>query len=211
MPRSKIPKAPDCKLEVKNGYQMARTDELAGARRGPNQCVGEGLAFASGSEAVGDAASVASANDMHGIDNAIHPEHRLVRVAGLHDIDDDLTWRDVVRMTCCMVICRARVVDTRGMHHDHIVVFDGWRRLLFLGAGELNREWMVGLLGVRWEDMKSDTMDQRMRELHVIQLVQVRMLEARAPPALPPPPPVAGEQRLGGGQRRRLKRKLARL
>ena len=51
---------------------------------------------------------------------------------------------------------------------------DFWRRLVFLGAGELSLQWLAGIIGVRGDDR--EFLDERLRELRVQSLVRVRML-----------------------------------
>ena len=65
---------------------------------------------------------------------------------------------------------------------EHFLVYDGWRRLLFVGAGELEKEWLVGLLAIEYADTVGMKLDDRMRdELRVLRLNGVRVLKERAP------------------------------
>ena len=133
-----------------------------------------------------------------------------MRVPGLEDSPDGgLSWVDVARVSHGILVCLAHVLDAHGETMPHIVVYDAWRRLLFIGAGELQKEWIVGLLGIQGDDLKGGALDRRMRELRVVKLLGARMLKVKAPPPLlllPPPPPPPGGERLSGAQRKQLKR-----
>ena len=63
-----------------------------------------------------------------------------------------------------------------GALQNHLLVFGAWRRLLFLGAGEVHDQWIAGLLGVRGDDLRGERLDDRLRKLRVVRLLQVRML-----------------------------------
>ena len=65
----------------------------------------------------------------------------------------------------------------------HYTVADMWRRILFLGAGEMHEEWVAGIMGVTADDMRCDIiegvrqprLDARLRgDLRVLQLLRVR-------------------------------------
>ena len=56
------------------------------------------------------------------------------------------------------------------------MVFDLWRSLLFLGAGDPDEETLVGVKGITNDDTKDGRLDKAMRSLGVVKLLAVRML-----------------------------------
>ena len=203
IPLDCIPKLPPIALAVdESHYHMVRHNELAGARRAKGMCVAEGMSFATGEEAVGDAVAPVTACDMHGIDAVIRPRHRLYRVPGFEDHATTLCFVDVCKRREGVIVMHTLVLDAHGELADHLIVFDAWRRLLFLGAGELTKEWLVGLLGVQGGDLLRGRLDERLRNLRVMRLMQVRVLMEKAPSA-------PSKKKLTGRQREALKRKRA--
>ena len=82
----------------------------------------------------------------------------------------------------------------------HYIVADFWRRLIFLGAGELSLQWLAGLIRVSGNDRH--LLDERMGqlELHIKSLIGVRMLVEHSPR-------VRANQRPGRNSSSRAKRK----
>ena len=88
--------------------------------------------------------------------------------------------RDVGKLMAGIYIMHVLVCDEHGKPRGHLMAFDAWRRLLFLGAGELEEEWMAGLLGVCGDDLRGSRLDERLRDLRVLRLQQVRLLVCKA-------------------------------
>ena len=60
----------------------------------------------------------------------------------------------------------------------HYVVADCGRRLIFLGAGELELEWLVGLIMVCGKDLRGEALDCRLADdLRMLELLHVRVLK----------------------------------
>ena len=181
VPLSSVPKAPRGALPAVRGYAMARHDELLITRRPEGCCAGEAMAFACGDAAVGDVADaiVVEEGFMHRLDKAIAPVWRLQGVPDMPDFHPALSFVDLGKKMQGIFVVQALVLDEHGKKRPHMLVFDAWRRLLFLGAGEVDQEWMAGLLGVQGKDLRGSTLDDRLLKLRVLQLQQVRMLMCR--------------------------------
>ena len=94
--------------------------------------------------------------------------------------EEDLTFRDLFRCTReGILLCEVLVQLQSGLVAPHYTVADMWRRILFLGAGEMHEEWVAGIMGVTADDMRCDIiegvrqprLDARLRDdLRVLQL-----------------------------------------
>lgn len=125
------------------------------------------------------------------------------------DDADELSFVDLFRahttgiFVCEVVVACGGTGEGRGTHY---IVADCWRRLLFLGAGELQREWLVGLIGVRGDDLRGDALDRRLAaELRVLQLLNVRVLKTHLATATG----VKRQGRPNGRQRAKIAKKWA--
>ena len=103
-------------------------------------------------------------------------------------------------------------VAPRDGHFLHFCAFDAWRRLIFLGAGELHEEWIAGVIGVRIDDLRGSALDERLRaDLRVLRLLEVREVRVKAAQnavsfATRVAARVAAGEKLSKAQRKRLKR-----
>ena len=178
---SQIPRAPKCALrEDASGYVHVRHDNSVVPARADGECAGEALHFASGCKFVGDAVQAAPRQSYSGvgfgdISRAITPlGYRLQRIRGFED-GSQLFFTDLFRANMHGIAVCETVAQTRnGKLETHYVVADFWRRLVFLGAGELSLQWLAGIIGVRGDDR--EFLDERLRELRIQTLVRVRML-----------------------------------
>ena len=101
----------------------------------------------------------------------------------------DLTFRDLFRrMQEGILLCEILVLLQSGVVAPHYAVADTWRRILFLGAGEMHEEWVAGIMGITADDMRCDIiegvrqprLDARLRdELRVLQLLRVRLVKVK--------------------------------
>ena len=190
VPTKDIPLAPTTpRDEDASGYVLARHNCTRVRRRGRNRCSAEGIAFATGSDDVGDAVDamqLGEATDvsMHEIEQVIRPEHRLYRMLEFEDYSNALTFNRLFasHMTGIALLL---VIVAYGLDGEfrttHYVTLDFWRRLVFLGAGELQREWLVGVVGVDASDVREQRVDALMTELRVVRIMKVRTVMARAP------------------------------
>ena len=65
-----------------------------------------------------------------------------------------------------------------------MLVYDAWRHIIFLSAGEVDEQWIAGIIGVCGDDLRGSKLDNRLRnELRIIELLDVRLLMERAAPA----------------------------
>jgi hypothetical protein len=113
--------------------------------------------------------------------------------------EDDLTFWDIFRrVKAGIVLCEVLVLLQNGRLAPHYTVADTWRRILFLGAGEVREEWVAGIIGVTSDDMRHDIiegvrqprLDTRLREdLRVMQLLRVRLVKVKAAPQAKPSRP----------------------
>ncbi len=101
----------------------------------------------------------------------------------------DLTFRDIFRsIKEGILFCEVLVRLQSGAVVPHYTVADTWRRILFLGAGEMHEEWVAGIIGITQDDMRCDIiegvrqprLDTRLREdLRVVQLLRVRLVKVK--------------------------------
>ena len=74
--------------------------------------------------------------------------------------EEDLTFRDLFRCTReGILLCEVLVQLQSGLVAPHYTVADMWRRILFLGAGEMHEEWVAGIMGVTADDMRCDIIE----------------------------------------------------
>lgn len=213
-PLSQIPQAPRTVLAVDpSQYRLVRHDAVAGAKRPPGYCPAEATSFAAGCERVGDRVARAmdsaprgtSFSKLHFVNLAVQPEYVLNRVAMLED-GDALTFGDMVRRVVeGVLLLHVLVRLANGCVAEHVMAYDAWRRLLYLGAGEMHTHWMAGLIGIRGDDYRGDTLDTRLREeLRVVKLEAVRVLKEYVAPADAPDAPPA---KLNTWQKKQLKKR----
>ena len=103
--------------------------------------------------------------------------------------EEDLTFRDLFRCTReGILVCEVLVQLQSGLVAPHYTVADMWRRILFLGAGEMHEEWVAGIMGVTADDMRCDIiegvrqprLDARLHDdLRVLQLLRVRFVKVK--------------------------------
>ena len=94
---------------------------------------------------------------------------------------------------CCACALKARDSTAQAIHvalHTagecvlHVLVYDAWRHIIFLSAGEVDEQWIAGIIGVCGDDLRGSKLDNRLRnELRIIELLDVRLLMERAAPA----------------------------
>ena len=181
LPLSKIPTAPKGTLEEDgSGYVLVRHDDYVIPARADGECAGEALHFASGRKVVGDAVEAAPRRVDGGVafgdmNNAVTPwGFRLKTLSGFAD-GEPLLFADLFRANMQGVaVCETIAQTGKGDLVTHYVVADFWRRLLFLGAGELSLQWLAGIISVRGDDRQH--LDERLRELRIRSLTKVRML-----------------------------------
>ena len=72
------------------------------------------------------------------------------------DESQRILFVDVCRAAKAETLVIQATVETgvEGENAEHFVVYDAWRRLLFLGAGELEKEWLGGLIEVEYADTR---------------------------------------------------------
>ena len=51
-----------------------------------------------------------------------------------------------------------------GVTELHMLVYDAWRRIIFIGAGEVHAEWIAGVIGVCGNDLRGNNLDNRLRD-----------------------------------------------
>lgn len=190
--RASVRAPPTTKLVAdKSQYRLVRHSELAGKARAAGLCPAETIAFATGSENMGDrveASMRAEAakredqrlhfNSLHTVNMVVQPEYVL---NGLRDFPDDssLTFGDIGRRSHGgMLLCDTETATTTGIAR-HVVVMDTWRRLIFLGGGEVSESWLAGLLQYDGSDLRGDALDVRLRELRVLRILAVRVLKEK--------------------------------
>ena len=103
--------------------------------------------------------------------------------------EEDLAFRDLFRCTReGILLCEVLVQLQSGLVAPHYTVADMWRRILFLGAGEMHEEWVAGIMGVTADDMRCDIiegvrqprLDARLHDdLRVLQLLRVRLVKVK--------------------------------
>ena len=59
-----------------------------------------------------------------------------------------------------VAVCETVAETSKGDLVTHYVVADFWRRLVFLGAGELSLQWLAGIISVRGDDRQ--LLDERL-------------------------------------------------
>jgi hypothetical protein len=195
---SEVPRAPLTRLEEAHGLVRVRHDELVVERHPQGDCPAEAVAFATGKASVGEAVAVARARleeaALAGSESAVrergdglslHAVHDAIRPYGYElrcelraeEEEGSLTFfRVCSRLLVGMHLLKVIVCDERGNPRAHMMVWDAWRRLLFLGAGELTDEWIAGVIGVTTEDLAVRArLDERLREqLRVLSVCAVR-------------------------------------
>ena len=124
--------------------------------------------------------------------------------------EEDLTFRDLFRCTReGILLCEVLVQLQSGLVAPHYTVADTWRRILFLGAGEMHEEWVAGIMGVTADDMRCDIiegvrqprLDARLHDdLRVLQLLRVRLVKVKVTTAQTQP-----GRRLTNHQRKKAK------
>ena len=110
---------------------------------------------------------------------------------GFDDDSDELTFVDLFRTFAeGMYVLEVLVMLSSGGIGVHYMLADTWRRLLYLGAGEMREEWITGLLMIVGKDLRyvgdppMPRLDQLLRnDLRILQLCRVRRLMRKAPPA----------------------------
>ena len=186
-PLSTIPKPPHKLLPICNGYRLVRHDRLVAVARPDGCCMAEAVAFAVGDAAVGDRvqsvlqASPTSLTEMHELAHLLQPQHELRHVECL---SKTLTFVDLVRTHSSqgVFLCLVNARDGGGTCVPHMVVYDAWRHIIFLGAGEMDDEWIAGILGIRGDDLRGSKLDDRLRdELRIETLLDVRVVHEHIP------------------------------
>ena len=99
-----------------------------------------------------------------------------------------------------VAVCETVAETSKGDLVTHYVVADFWRRLVFLGAGELTLQWLAGIISVRGDDRQ--LLDERLRGLRIRSLTSVRMLwvqseRVRAPEPAPRPQRLVAQEAQG--------------
>ena len=181
LPLSKIPTATKGALwENGSGYVLVRHDHSVVPARADGECAGEALHFASSCEVVGDAVQAAPRRLDGGvafgdINRAVTPwGYRLQTLGGFAD-GEPLLFAALFRANMQGVaVCETVAETSKGDLVTHYVVADFWRRLVFLGAGELSLQWLAGIISVRGDDRQ--LLDERLRGLRIRSLTSVRML-----------------------------------
>ena len=206
IPLAQITAAPKTALrENPSGYVLVRHNNTAVSARADGQCAGEALHFASGRKELGDAVEAAPRRTDGGtafddMDNAVKPwGFRLYALSGFND-GAPLTFADLFRSNMQGIAVCETIVEKgfAGGLATHYIVADFWRRLIFLGAGELSLQWLAGLIRVSGNDRH--LLDERMGQLRIKYLIGVRMLVEHSPR-------VRATQRPGRNSSSRAKRK----
>jgi hypothetical protein len=186
-PLSTIPKPPHKLLPICNGYRLVRHDRLVAVARPDGCCMAEAVAFAVGDAAVGDRvqsvlqASPTSLTKMSQLAHLLQPQHQLRHVECL---SKTLTFVDLVRTHSSqgVFLCLVNARDGGGTCVPHMVVYDAWRHIIFLGAGEMDGEWIAGILGICGNDLRGSNLDDRLRdELRIETLLDVRVVYEHVP------------------------------
>ena len=130
----------------------------------------------SGSAIFGHSRGISS---LHQVNELLQPRFRLQHVAGFEDHNSDLSFDRLYRDLCDgIVIAWALVRCADGALRAHILVVDLWRSLIFLGAGDPDRETLVGVKGITPQD--ADNLDESLGAIGIVKLQAVRMLWERA-------------------------------
>jgi len=177
---SMIPPAPKFALpENANGYVLVRHDNSIIPARDDGQCAAEALHFASSRKVVGDAVQAAQRRIDGGVafgdmNLVLAPwGYRLNTLAGFAD-GERLLFTDLFRANMQGIAVCETVAETHKGLSTHYVVADFWRRLIFLGVGELSLQWLAGIISVRGDDRLY--LDERLHDLRIRSLTSVRML-----------------------------------
>ena len=96
----------------------------------------------------------------------------------------DLSFADIARRSSGGIIFCDSEAQAFGGVARHVVVVDTWRRLVFLGGGEVSEVWLAGLLEYDGTDLRGDALDVRLRTLRILKLHSARLLKERSTPAV---------------------------
>jgi hypothetical protein len=170
------------------GHVLTRHDELVVARHPEGDCAAEATAFATGKPHVGEAVAAARALKekegmrLHDVHEAVQPHgYELRTELRGHEEAGALTFvRVCTSLRSGIHLLQTTVRGRHGERREHLMVWDAWRRLIFLGAGELSEEWIAGVIGVQSADLRGSVLDDRLRdELRVLGVSAVRSLWER--------------------------------
>ena len=137
---------------------------------------------------------------MHQVNQLLMPSFRLQHVPGFTDDATDMSFSRLYReLRQGIVIAWALVRCADGALRGHILVMDLWRSLIFLGAGDPDRETLVGVKGITPQD--ASNLDESLDAIGIARLQAVRMLWEHAPSERAP------FGKLTSSQRKAMKRK----
>ena len=116
-------------------------------------------------------------SSMHQVNMLLQPRFRLQHISGFEDESAELTFaRIFAELRQGILLAKVLVECADKALRGHVVVFDLWRSLLFLGAGDPDEETLVGVKGITNDDTKDGRLDKAMSSLGVVKLLAVRML-----------------------------------
>ena len=135
------------------------------------------------------------------------PRFRLQHVAGFEDHGADVSFSRLYReLRDGIVIAWALVRCADGALRGHILVVDLWRSLIYLGAGDPDRETLVGVKGITPQE--ASNLDKSLDAIGVVKLQAVRMLWEFAPSEHAPSGKLTSTQR-NAAKRKRQQQGLA--
>ena len=197
--RSDVPPLPALSAVLSvddSGFELVRVASYEVVRRPDGECAAEAVVFGTNKELLSDAVQAlphldSGGKDLHSIDDALREfDHSACSAPMLPDLSEDLQYGELYRLCLsgqlgesggATLLCEVEADAGAGKMCIHYCVVDVWRNVFFLGAGDLNSEWLVGAIGICPDDLVGNTLGQKLwKDLRIGKLLRVRILKCKA-------------------------------